>query len=529
MLMVSMISRLRRWSVLAALICVATLVSVACEKVPLLAPSGSSITLTALATALPPNGTTTIVAQVIEAAGTPPHSGTRVTFTTNLGTVQPPEAETDISGRVAVRYVAGSGSGTATITAISGGVSASGLNAVKIAVGTAAVGRVAVNASPTLIPSLGGSSLISATVFDINGTQLAGVPVSFTTTSGSLDSVLATTDGNGVATSTLRTSSTATVTATIGGTSGGSTTTPPPTTGTPATGTTSPTSGSVTVNIAGVPALTITPPATAPSAGISSSYTFAVTAAATNGSAIKDLLINWGDGQTQDLGAVTGSSVVAHVYASPGTYNITATLTDAAGAVVTVSSAVTVNPKPQPAVSITAPTTTPTAGTDTAFTASVAAPTGTGSVITSVSIDYGDGTKQDLGPATGTSISLHHVYQNGGTYTVTLTARDSNGASGTAVTSVFVQTSTPLTVLLSATATPAGANTTESFTATVLGLGNSVVSNYHWVFGGANGSADTTTNQVTRSYVAGSGPFTVTVTVTTSTGLQATGSTVITP
>jgi hypothetical protein len=92
-----------------------------------------------------------------------------------------------------------------------------------------------------------------------------------------------------------------------------------------------------------------------------------------------------------------------------------------------------------------------------------------------------------------------------------------------------VQTATPLTVLLSATATPAGANTTESFTATVIGLGNTVVVNYHWVFGGANGTADTSSNQQTRSYVAGSGPFTVSVTVTTSSGTQATGSTVITP
>jgi hypothetical protein len=217
------------------------------------------------------------------------------------------------------------------------------------------------------------------------------------------------------------------------------------------------------------------------------------------------------------------------VYSSPGPYTITATATDAAGSVVMVSSSVTVNPKPQPVVSLTAPTTTPTAGTDTAFTASVAAAANTGSVIQDVTIDYGDGNKQDLGAATGTSIQLHHVYQTGGTYTVTLIAQDSNGGFGTAVTSVFVQTSTPLTVLLSATATPNGANTTESFTATVLGLGNAVVVNYHWVFGGTNGTADTTTNQQTRSYVANSGPFTVTVTVTTSTGAQATGSTVITP
>src|SRR3954463_15589742 len=138
MVMVFMISRLRRASVLVAILAMSTLFAVACERVPLLAPTGSTITLTASTTALPTNGTTEIIAQVIEAGGTPPHSGTLVTFTTSLGTVQPSSAETDIQGRVIVRYSAGTNNGTATITAISGGVSASGTNAIKIAVGTAA-------------------------------------------------------------------------------------------------------------------------------------------------------------------------------------------------------------------------------------------------------------------------------------------------------------------------------------------------------------------------------------------------------
>ena len=163
------------------------------------------------------------------------------------------------------------------------------------------------------------------------------------------------------------------------------------------------------------------------------------------------------------------------------------------------------------------------------MTASGAASTDTDvTPIASYQFDFGDGTpKTELGAVTGSSISLHHVYQTGGTYSVVLTATDSNGGVGTAFTSVFVQTATPLTVLLSATSTPSGANTTETFTATVIGLGNSVVVSYHWVFGSTLGTADTTSNQVTRSYAAGSGTITVTVTVTTSTGAQQTGSTVI--
>src|SRR3954470_5497191 len=67
----------------------------ACQRVALLAPAGSTITLTTLSSTLPLNGTTNLIAQVIEPSGTPPQRGTLVTFTTSLGSVEPVEAETD--------------------------------------------------------------------------------------------------------------------------------------------------------------------------------------------------------------------------------------------------------------------------------------------------------------------------------------------------------------------------------------------------------------------------------------------------
>src|ERR1700758_2741913 len=98
MLSVQMITRLH--ALAAVCLLVAGFVSIdSCQRVPLLAPSGSTITLTASTNVLPINGTTAIIAQVIEAAGTPPHSGTHVTFTTSLGAVQPSDAETDAGGR----------------------------------------------------------------------------------------------------------------------------------------------------------------------------------------------------------------------------------------------------------------------------------------------------------------------------------------------------------------------------------------------------------------------------------------------
>ena len=467
--MVFMVTRLGRRSVIATAMGAALFTVGACDKVPLLAPSGSTITLTVTATALPLNGTTQIVAQVLESGGTPPQDGTLIVFTTSMGSVQPPEAQTK-GGRVTVTFNAGTTNGTATITASSGGASASGTSAAKIAIGTAAVGSVRMSANPTLLPALGGSSTITAIVIDINGNPLSSAPVSFSTTAGSLDQGAATTDQNGAASAILRTTTAATVTGAVGAQAGSSTTTPPAT-GTPATpapATTGTASGTVTVNVAGAPTLNITPPATAPSAGLPSTFTFVVAAAAANGSAIRDVTVDWGDGgPIQHLGAITASTAVSHTYQSSGTYSILGTVTDSFGNSVNASTSVAVTAKLQPTVSIVATTPNPTAGTDMTFTASVAPVAGNGTVIRSVSVDFGDGTTIPLGAVTGATIALHHVYQNGGVaYTVTLTATDSNGGVGTAVTTVFVQPATPLGVSVTTSKTIIDANNTAvTFTA----------------------------------------------------------------
>jgi hypothetical protein len=425
------------------LACILTVVSaaaliVACEKVPLLAPSGSTITLTSSTTTLPVNGTTTIIAQVLEAGGTPPHSGTDVTFTTTLGTIQPSQVSTDTSGRAVVTFVAGNASGTATITALSGGASVASTGAVKILVGTAAVGRVAVNANPVLVPALGGSSTISATVLDVNGNPLPSALVTFSTTSGTLSSGVATSDINGNVQTVLTTFSTATVTASVGaqGSTGGG--------ATPGTGTGSPTptpapsssgtaSGTVTVGIASAPILLITPPTTAPNAGLPATYTFVVTAAASNGSAIKDISVNWGDGRTQDLGAFVGSLPVSHTYSTAQTFFINATLIDTSGNVIPVSTSVTVVPTSLPSVNITA--TVSGISRNVTFQIQVTVPTGVN--IQDSVINYGDGTPEEhLGGINGNLTKTHQYPATGNGFPVSLTVIDSLGRSTTGTTTV---------------------------------------------------------------------------------------------
>jgi hypothetical protein len=396
------------------------------------------------------NGTAQLIAQVVEPSGTPPHSGTHVIFTTTLGDVKPSEGDTDINGRVLAIFDAGTSNGTATITATSGGVgtapsSGTGTstttttpaNSVKIAIGTAAVGRVIVAANPTLIAASGGNSTITATVADINGNALTFAQVAFSTTNGVIDPPLATTDSNGVATSTLRTSTTATVTASVGatagsgggGTGGGGTTTPSPS---------GQASGSVTVNVATSPTLVIAQPTTPPSAGLPATFTFTVTVPATNGSAIKDLTVNWGDGTpTQDLGVVTSTSTQTHVYRGAGNYVITAVLIDTIGNTVTQTSGVTVIPVQRPGIQITQSPNPGHSGVPTTLTIQVTVPTGIG--VQDLLVDFGDGQTADLGGTT--SIQLQHIYNapaGGSTFTVRATVLDTSGQAtvGFAVISI---------------------------------------------------------------------------------------------
>src|SRR5215475_247943 len=236
MLTAFMVSRpLRRWFVSGVLAGISLSIG-ACQKVPLLAPTGSTITVTAGSTALSVNGTTDITAMVLESAGTAPQDGTLVTFTTTLGSIQPSEARTN-GGRVTVKFNAGTANGTAVITATSGGAGSANAgtangtatNVARIAVGTAAVGSVRVSANPTLLPTTGGLSTIAGTVIDINGNPLTSAPVTFSTTAGTLEQVAVSTDANGVATAVLRTTTAATVTVAVGAQAGSSTggTTPP--------------------------------------------------------------------------------------------------------------------------------------------------------------------------------------------------------------------------------------------------------------------------------------------------------------
>ena len=188
-----------------------------CGEGPPTAPSPvTPITLTISPNQLPFNGAATITADLIDAVGRPAANGTLVTFTTTLGSFESATAETAL-GRATVTFLAGTVSGTATINATAPNFATVPETARTIPIGTAAASRVLFIADPPSVPFSGGSAAITATVLDGSGKPLASIPVTFSSTAGTLTANALKTDQEGNAKTTLRTSLAATVTAAVTG------------------------------------------------------------------------------------------------------------------------------------------------------------------------------------------------------------------------------------------------------------------------------------------------------------------------
>ena len=392
------------------------LATLSCQSVPLLAPSGSTLTLIPAANELAVNGTINITATVIEGAsagtsttttpttsvGQPVHDGTQVTFTTTLGTIQPATAKTT-NGQVTVQLVGDGRSGLAKITAFSGAATANA----TINVGAAAAARLVLTATPQSLPATGGTSAIAASVQDASGLGLAGVSVAFSTTAGTLASASVVTDATGTATTTLSTVLAATVTASAAGTTG--------------SGTTSTSGLTQTVAIAVNPrtTVTVTGPSTALTVSAPATLTIALSSTSTTGSPVVTAMhIDFGDGLGANLSPGTTSTV--HFYSNQGVFTVTVTVTDSTGAQSSGSATLAVG-----ALSASA-TTVPSSivhGTSATF---VVTPSNPAAFIDHYEWKFGDGGSGDGPTSSGTN---SHVYATAGTYTIIVTVVPQFGAA----------------------------------------------------------------------------------------------------
>jgi len=369
-----------------------------CDKVALLAPTGSTVTVSISTTSVGANGTAEVLATVIEAGGTPVHNGTEVTFQASVGRVDPPVARTE-NGVARTTFHASGASGTARIIAFSGGARA---ETAEILVGGAAVDANTVRTQPSSLPVTGGSVEVTATAVDASGNPVAGAPVVFSADAGSLNPTQVSTDASGQARTTLTTTRETRVTATVAG----KTTT-------------------ATVSVLAQPTISLTATPPVPAVGVP--VTFTITPAATAaGSPLRTVTFDPGDGSgPRNLG--TGTTTVSHIYTRQDTYTARAIVTDVAGQsneAVSVIQAVRV----QPTVTITTPPGGAVVNQPAVFTINSTPGTSptAGPPIDSVRVSFSDGRSYDVGPGSRT---VERTFATPGNYTVTVTVFDTSGTS----------------------------------------------------------------------------------------------------
>lgn len=395
---------------------------VACDKVPLFAPTGTTIRLYTNTQVLPINGTAEITASVLESGGNPVQNGTVITFTTSLGTVTPVEVGTT-NGKATVTFNAGSQSGTALINAFSGssGTSASATtgtggtttttgSGVSIVIGAAAATTLVVTTSPSSVSQLGGTVVVTATVLDANNNGLGGVPVSFSTDQGTLSPVTATTTAGGQAQTSLYTSQSSTITVTVGTKT-----------------------ATAKVTAVAVPTISLSGPTNTPTAGLTTTFTLNVTAGS-GSTPIRNVYLDFGDANNVSLGAASGSVSVPHVYRDSGTFTVTAIATDASGQSTSMSIPVVVFP----AVPFTLTVTAASGRVGTPISVTAVPNTGAPAIV-SYKWDFGDGTS-----VTTTVGTVSHIYTSIPTgytsypFVITVTAVGADGRTGIGSTSVTI-------------------------------------------------------------------------------------------
>ena len=217
---------------------------------------------------------------------------------------------------------------------------------------------------------------------------------------------------------------------------------------------------------------------------------------------------DFGDG-TDAVGPQSGATA-SHRYTSAGTYTVTVTVKDTQGLSSTATDTVTVTDNP-PNASLAV---TPDSGrSPLAVSADASGSTDTdGTPISSYTFDFGDGT-DPVGPQSGATAT--HTFMAAGTYTVTVTVKDTAGQTSRATAQVTVfGDNAPPSAALSVTPTTGTVDLAVTADASASTDPDDGIASYRFDFGdGTPVVGPQSGATATHTYHAG-GSFTVTTTVT---------------
>lgn len=191
-----------------------------CSSVLPTAPDNSILYVSANPPSIPLGGASVVTVIGYKPSGAPLPDGTIIFFLTDIGSIDSRAEIKDGVAKATFRSDDGR-SGVANITVSSGNAKANP-SPLQIIVGSSALNSLSLRASPQVLPKGGGESKITAVAYDKGLNPLSNIPVIFSTDAGYLYSSgkVLFTNSLGEVSDTLRTSSSATVTAISGSVSG---------------------------------------------------------------------------------------------------------------------------------------------------------------------------------------------------------------------------------------------------------------------------------------------------------------------
>ncbi|HYE87511.1 MAG TPA: PKD domain-containing protein, partial [Vicinamibacterales bacterium] len=170
-------------------------------------------------------------------------------------------------------------------------------------------------------------------------------------------------------------------------------------------------------------------------AGVPQNFTVSLPGNASPAIPIANVTVDFGDGTSRNLGALSGSQQFPKTYGAEGGYTVTATVTDTAGQRNTQTCGVIVT-RSQPTVSITHDTTPANVNQPETFTVTATASSG-GPPVTSVIVTRSDTGAEVYNSTTGGAFTV--TFSSTGTVVLTARVTDAGGGVGQSTRTVNIQ------------------------------------------------------------------------------------------